>query len=31
LSHIMEGDENAFAAAIIAAAKDAVTPEIARN
>jgi hypothetical protein len=31
LSHITEGDENEFAAAIIAAAEDAVTPEIARN
>jgi hypothetical protein len=32
-SHITEGDEdeNEFAAAIIAAAEDAVTPEIARN
>jgi hypothetical protein len=31
LSHIAEGDENEFAAAIIAAAKNAVTSEIARN
>jgi hypothetical protein len=31
LSYIAEGDENEFAAAIIAAAEDAVTPEIARN
>ena len=31
LSHIAEGDENAFVVAIIAAAEDAVTPQIARN
>jgi transposase len=31
LSNLIEGDDEAFANAIIAAAKDAVTPEISRN
>ena len=31
LSNIIEGDDAAFADAIIAAGRDAVTPEISRN
>jgi len=31
LSNLIEGDHFAFAEAIIAAARDSVTPEIARN